>query len=75
MIRVPCRPWRALSVPVISRNPLLEVQKGASLNDAFRQLSEQGFDIVSMRNRSNRLELFMSMVGKNLPEQNGEAVE
>jgi len=25
-----------------------------------------------MRNRSNRLEeLFMSMVGKNLPEQNG----
>ena len=55
---------------------ILEVQKGASLNDAFRQLSEQGFDVVSMRNRSNRLEeLFMSMVGKNLPEQNAEAVE
>ena len=55
---------------------MLEVQKGASLNDAFRQLSEQGFDILSMRNRSNRLEeLFISMVGKNLPEQNGEAAE
>jgi len=55
---------------------MLEVKKGASLNDAFRQLSEQGFDIVSMRNRSNRLEeLFMSMVGKNLPEQNGEVAE
>mgnify|MGYP006425360727 CR=1 FL=1 len=51
---------------------VLEVQRGTSLNDAFRQLSEQGFEVVSMRNRSNRLEeLFMSLVGRTLPEENG----
>jgi len=41
----------------------LSLRKGQQLNDAFRQLSEQGVSVVSMRNRANRLEeLFVSMV-------------
>ncbi|GAB2794692.1 ABC transporter ATP-binding protein [Halomonas shantousis] len=41
----------------------LAVKRGQQLNDAFAQLSAQGFDIVSMRNRANRLEeMFVSMV-------------
>ncbi|SHF03610.1 ABC-2 type transport system ATP-binding protein [Modicisalibacter ilicicola DSM 19980] len=41
----------------------LSVRKGQRLNDAFMQLSEQGVNVVSMRNRANRLEeLFVSMV-------------
>ncbi len=41
----------------------LSVRKGQRLNDAFAQLSAQGLDVVSMRNRANRLEeMFVSMV-------------
>lgn len=41
----------------------LSVKRGQQLNDAFTQLSEQGFSVVSMRNRANRLEeMFVSMV-------------
>ncbi|WP_136067133.1 ABC transporter ATP-binding protein [Modicisalibacter radicis] len=41
----------------------LGLRKGQRLNDAFAQLSAQGIEIVSMRNRANRLEeLFVSMV-------------
>ncbi|WP_323816277.1 ABC transporter ATP-binding protein [Cellvibrio sp. NN19] len=44
----------------------VEVDKGQSLNAVFTQLTEQGFDIVSMRNKANRLEeLFVSMVNAN----------
>ncbi len=52
----------------------VEIEKGQSLNDIFAALSEQGVNIVSMRNKANRLEeLFVSMVGNNLPEQKQEA--
>ncbi|MBZ9557356.1 MULTISPECIES: ABC transporter ATP-binding protein [Modicisalibacter] len=41
----------------------LSLRKGQRLNAAFSQLSELGIDVVSMRNRANRLEeLFVSMV-------------
>lgn len=41
----------------------LSVERGQRLNDAFEQFSAQGFEIVSMRNRANRLEeMFVSMV-------------
>ena len=42
----------------------VEVEKSDSLNTLFTKLSEQGVEIVSMRNRANRLEeLFVMMVG------------
>ncbi|MDW5376946.1 ABC transporter ATP-binding protein [Halomonas sp. HP20-15] len=41
----------------------LGLYKGQRLNDAFTQLTAQGIEVVSMRNRANRLEeLFVSMV-------------
>lgn len=41
----------------------VEVEKGYSLNELFAHISEQGIQIVSMRNRANRLEeLFVSLV-------------
>lgn len=46
------------------------VSKGKSLNSVFGQLSEQGIEVISMRNKSNRLEeLFMSLVENNLTEK------
>src|SRR5690554_3942539 len=41
----------------------LMVHRGQRINDAFRALTEQGIEVVSMRNRANRLEeMFVSMV-------------
>ena len=43
----------------------LEVEKGpdASLNDLFVQLADQGIEVISLRNKANRLEeLFMRLV-------------
>jgi ABC-2 type transport system ATP-binding protein len=41
----------------------LVVHRGQRINDAFRSLSEQGIEVVSMRNRANRLEeMFVTMV-------------
>lgn len=40
----------------------VEVKREQGLNDLFRQLSEQGIKVLSMRNKANRLEeLFVSM--------------
>lgn len=42
----------------------VEVEKGQSLNQLFQQLTALGVDVVSMRNKANRLEeLFVSLVG------------
>ncbi len=39
------------------------IHRGQQLNDVFSSLSEQGIQVVSMRNRANRLEeMFVSMV-------------
>ena len=48
------------------------VDKNKSLNLLFSMLSEQGIEIISMRNKANRLEeLFIDMVEKNLVEEEG----
>lgn len=45
----------------------VEVEKGRSLNQLFTQLSAHDVDVVSMRNKSNRLEeLFLSLVDASL---------
>ena len=42
------------------------VDRGRNLNEVFAQLSGQGIDISSMRNKSNRLEeLFLRLVQEN----------
>lgn len=44
----------------------VDVVKGRVLSDVFAVLSEQGIDVVSMRNKTNRLEeLFVSLTGEN----------
>ncbi len=44
----------------------VEVSKSDSLNGVFAQLSEQGVEVKSMRNKSNRLEeLFVRLVNNN----------
>ncbi|MGF1762285.1 ABC transporter ATP-binding protein [Aliivibrio kagoshimensis] len=41
----------------------VEIEKSAGLNRLFEQLSEQGISVLSMRNKSNRLEeLFVNLV-------------
>jgi ABC-2 type transport system ATP-binding protein len=41
----------------------IEVNKEQSLNEVFARLSAQGIDVLSMRNKVNRLEeLFMKLV-------------
>ncbi|HBD12916.1 MAG TPA: ABC transporter [Porticoccaceae bacterium] len=46
------------------------VDKRQSLNDLFRMLSAQGIEIVSMRNKANRLEeLFLAMVADSGTER------
>ena len=48
------------------------LKKGESLNDDFAQLSNQGVQIASMRNKSNRLEeLFMNLVEEGITNQLG----
>ena len=49
----------------------LGVHRGQRINAAFRALTEQGLQVVSMRNRANRLEeMFVSMV-----EQGNDALD
>jgi ABC-2 type transport system ATP-binding protein len=41
----------------------IELSRGRSLNQVFAQLSEQGIEIISMKNKVNRLEeLFLNLV-------------
>lgn len=61
--------------PVLSRHTLrriddmtleIDVAKEAGLNQVFVELSEKGIQIVSMRNKTNRLEqLFVNMVNES----------
>jgi ABC-2 type transport system ATP-binding protein len=44
----------------------IDVKKSQSINQVFTQLTEQGVEVKSMRNKSNRLEeLFVTLVGNN----------
>ena len=50
----------------------VSIDKNQSLNQLFNHLSTEGIEIISMRNKANRLEeLFIDMVEKNLTE-NGD---
>ncbi|TWI53145.1 ABC-2 type transport system ATP-binding protein [Pseudomonas duriflava] len=45
----------------------VQVDKSLGINDLFVQLNAQGMEVISMRNKANRLEeLFVSLVEKNL---------
>jgi ABC-2 type transport system ATP-binding protein len=69
------------SCPVLDEYPItmvdnhtleVAVDKNKSLNQLFSMLSDQGIEIISMRNKANRLEeLFIDMVEKNLVEEEG----
>lgn len=49
---------------------LVDVHKSKGLTGVFSQLVEQGIEVTSMRNKSNRLEeLFVSLVNKNLEQE------
>jgi ABC-2 type transport system ATP-binding protein len=46
----------------------VEITKDQSLNDLFTRLSAQGIDVLSMRNKVNRLEeMFMRLVESRAP--------
>src|SRR5690606_20411259 len=50
----------------------VEIEKGQALNLVFRALSEQRIQVVSMRNKANRLEeLFVSLVSNHRREAEG----
>jgi ABC-2 type transport system ATP-binding protein len=59
--------------PVRLANPTtleVDVEKTQSLNDVFAQLSALGIQVLSMRNKANRLEeLFVSLVDRSLKQE------
>jgi ABC-2 type transport system ATP-binding protein len=47
----------------------IDISNQQGLNNLFKQLSEQGIEILSMRNKSNRLEeLFISLLEENISD-------
>jgi ABC-2 type transport system ATP-binding protein len=49
------------------------VHKSQSINEVFDSLNEQNIKVVSMRNKTNRLEeLFFDLVDKNLIQSAAE---
>ena len=47
----------------------VQVEKSQGITDLFRQLASQNVEVLSLRNKTNRLEeLFVSLVEKNLAE-------
>ena len=63
------------SLTVVDSNTIeVAIDKDSSLNSLFDQLTRQGVDVVSMRNKANRLEeLFIDMVEKNLTTESGDS--
>ncbi|SEQ19133.1 MULTISPECIES: ABC transporter ATP-binding protein [Pseudomonas] len=52
---------------ITSHSLEVQVDKSVGINGLFTQLNAQGIDVISMRNKANRLEeLFVSLVEKNL---------
>jgi ABC-2 type transport system ATP-binding protein len=69
-LREPCLAAPHLPGYIVSlsdpRTLEVEVSKNRSLNDIFVRLAAQGVDVISMRNKVNRLEeLFMRLVSTN----------
>jgi ABC-2 type transport system ATP-binding protein len=51
---------------------IVQVEKSQGLNALFAQLNEKGLHVLSMRNRSNRLEeLFLALVDENTEKERG----
>lgn len=51
----------------------VDVEKSRSINDVFAQLTAQGINVQSMRNKSNRLEeLFVTLIAKKTAQVVGE---
>ena len=47
----------------------VQVEKSQGITELFRQLASQNVEVLSLRNKTNRLEeLFVSLVEKNLAE-------
>jgi ABC-2 type transport system ATP-binding protein len=47
----------------------VDISKEVTVNEVFGMLSQQGIEVISMRNKANRLEeLFMRLVGNNNPQ-------
>ena len=62
LVRMPDLPGYALALAE-DGSLEVEVNKDQNLNDVFAALSAQGIEVVSMRNKANRLEeLFMHVV-------------
>ncbi|MBA5771148.1 ABC transporter ATP-binding protein, partial [Escherichia coli] len=50
------------------RTLAIEVERDQGVNDIFKQFSEQGVKVLSMRNKSNRLEeLFLKITEEKHP--------
>lgn len=63
--------WRALD----SHSFEVDVEKSVNLNELFNQLSAQQVEVVSMRNRANRLEeLFVNLLTENKKKAETEHV-
>ncbi|PWG64071.1 ABC transporter ATP-binding protein [Spiribacter halobius] len=63
-------------VPLDESTLEVEVRGDQTLSDLFHQLTERGVEVVSMKNKSNRLEeLFVRMLGHGQPTRRADAVE
>ena len=50
----------------------VQIERGQSVNDVFKALSDQGISIISMRNKANRLEeMFVSMINQSAAATEG----
>ncbi|MDY6947367.1 MAG: ABC transporter ATP-binding protein [Pseudomonadota bacterium] len=68
----PLLPGYAVSMPD-DHSLEIEVSKDQSLNDIFLQLSASGMQVLSMRNKTNRLEeLFIRLVNQKEGHQEGQ---
>lgn len=53
----------------------VDLNKNQALNQVFTQLSEQGIEVLSMRNKSNRLEaLFVNLINEQAAESSTQEV-
>ena len=53
----------------------IEVSKNQSLNEIFVALTAQGVEVLSMRNKTNRLEeMFVRLIGEDAPAATKAAV-
>ncbi|MGF1699977.1 ABC transporter ATP-binding protein [Photobacterium makurazakiensis] len=54
----------------------VDINKGESLNHVFSQLTQQGIDVISMRNKANRLEeLFVTLVTNSKGENSKQGAQ